>query len=279
MLLSVFSTFFIVVFLILNNTGRVCCQSSDTCDWVGSGLLQGVTKGVQPLYLRCTQGHIKWHYPRGALRALLRPPLSKFQGCVRIAANSTGARLYLEGEKRLFPLFKAGDGKPEDLHRCFTSRRGQVALYVEADPPLDILRKDTIEFTYDLVSQKNLADDMEECQPCSDEEILKSYCTSDFVIQGTVSALNHNESTQTSELTIRATSIKIDAPHKSWTNVKYVTLHRPLKCGTKAGMGEFLFLGRWRLGHPIVHCAPRLSHWKEIRRKSIEARTNLCQLD
>ncbi|GFR22195.1 meteorin-like protein [Trichonephila clavata] len=118
-----------------------------------------------------------------------------------------------------------------------------------------------------------------ECQPCSDEEILRSYCSSDFVIQGTVSALNHNVSTQTSELTIRTTSIKIDSAHKSWANVKYVTLHRPLKCGTKAGMGEFLFLGRWRLGHPIVHCAPRLSYWKEIRRKAIETKTNLCQLD
>ncbi|GFY77153.1 meteorin-like protein [Trichonephila inaurata madagascariensis] len=74
MLLSVFSTFFITVILILNNTRKVCGQSSDTCDWVGSGLLQGVTRGVQPLYLRCTQGHIKWHYPRGALRALQGRP-------------------------------------------------------------------------------------------------------------------------------------------------------------------------------------------------------------
>lgn len=36
-----------------------------------------------------------------------------------------------------------------------------MALYVEADPPIDILRKDTIEFRYDLVPQENLADDME----------------------------------------------------------------------------------------------------------------------
>lgn len=36
-----------------------------------------------------------------------------------------------------------------------------MALYVEADPPIDILRKDTIEFRYDLVPQQNLADDME----------------------------------------------------------------------------------------------------------------------
>ncbi|XP_035213717.1 meteorin-like protein, partial [Stegodyphus dumicola] len=240
--------------------------------------LQQSPRGIQPLYLRCTQGRIKWYYPRGALRVLLRPPLSTFQGCVRIAANSTGARLYLEGEKKLYPLYKAGDGKPEDLHRCFTSRKSQVALYVEADPPLDILKKDTIEFTYDLMPQKNLADDMEECRPCSDDEILQSFCTSDFVIQGTVSALHHNPEAQTSELNIRASAIIRNNPHKSWSNAKYVTLYRPLKCGTKAGMGEFLFLGRWRLGQPVIHCAPRLSHWKEIRRKAISEGTSQCHL-
>lgn len=279
MLLSVFSSLLIAVILILNLPQKVCGQSSDICDWVGSGLHQGVPKGVQPLYLRCTQGHIKWHYPRGALRALLRPPISNFRGCIKVSANSTGARLYLEGQKRLYPLYKAGDGKSDELHRCFTSRKGQVALYVEADPPLDILKKDTMEFSYDLTAQENLADDLEECRPCTDEEILHSFCISDFVVQGTVSSLNHNSAAQVSELIIRTTSIKKDNRQKSQWNAKHVTLHRPLKCGTKVGMGEFLFLGRWQLGHPVIHCAPRLSHWKEIRRKSILDRTNQCQLD
>lgn len=118
---------------------------------------------MQPLYLRCTQGHIKWHYPRGALRALIRPPLSSFQACIRISPNSTGARLYLEGEKKLFPLFKPGDS---NLYKCFVSRKSQIALYIEADPPVDILKKDTVEFSYDLEMQHNLADDLEgEFQP------------------------------------------------------------------------------------------------------------------
>ncbi|XP_054720500.1 meteorin-like protein isoform X2 [Uloborus diversus] len=279
MLLFVFSTVFISIILILNNAREVCGHSSDACDWVGSGLHHRVPRGVQPLYLRCTRGHIKWHYPRGALRALLRPRLTNFQGCIRVSANSTGARLFLEGEKRLYPLYRADDGKPEDYHRCFTSRRGQVALYIEADPPLDILRKDVVEFSYDLVPQENLADDMEECRPCNDNEILAAYCTSDFIVQGTVSALSHNNAAQTSELSVRATAIKRDSPPKSWHNTKYVTLHRPLKCGTKAGMGEFLFLGRWRLSKPVIHCAPRLSHWKEIRRKALAEGVNQCQLD
>lgn len=123
-----------------------------------SGLTNGVTRGVQPLYLRCTQGHIKWHYPRGALRALIRPSLPSFQACIRISPNSTGARLFLEGEKKLFPLFKPGD---TNLYKCFMSRKSQIALYIEADPPMDLLKKDTVDFSYDLAMQHNLADDME----------------------------------------------------------------------------------------------------------------------
>lgn len=273
MLLSVL---FIAFLLILNHPIEVCGQSSDICDWVGSGLTNNVERGIQPLYLRCTQGHIKWHYPRGALRALIRPTLPTFQACVRIASNSTGARLFLEGEKKLFPLFRPGD---KNVYKCFTSRKGQIALYIEADPPVDLLKKDTVEFSYDLVPQHNLADDMEECRPCTDSEILQSFCTSDFVLQGTVSSMSDNAPALVSELTVRATKVIRDNPHKSWTDTKYITLHRPLKCGTRAGIGEFLFLGRWRLGLPVIHCAPRLSHWKEIRRKALEDNTNECQLD
>lgn len=269
----------ISVLFILSKPSQVCGHSSDICDWVGSGLHQGEPRGVKPLYLRCTQGHIKWHYPRGALRTLLRPPLSNFQGCIRVSANSTGARLYLEGERKLFPLFRPGDGKSAELHRCFTSRRGQVALYVEADPPTDLLRKDTIEFTYDLVAQEDLTDDMEECRPCNEEEILRSYCTSHFVVQGTVSSLSHNTTVERSEVTVLAAKVIKDTPPKSWNSTKYITLFRPLKCGTKVGRGEFLFMGRFRLDLPIIHCVPRLVQWKEIKRKALEQGTNLCQLD
>lgn len=275
MFLSVFSLF-ISVILLLNHPKEVCGQSSDICDWVGSGLTNGVPRGVQPLYLRCTQGHIKWHYPRGALRVLIRPSLSSFQACVRVASNSTGARLFLEGDRTLFPVFSPGVG---ELYRCFTSRKGQIALYIEADPPVDLLKKDTVDFGYDLVARHNLADDMEECRPCTDTEILQSFCTSDFVLQGTVSSLTSNAAVQSSELIVRASKIIRDNLHSPWTDSKYITLHRPLKCGTKSGSGEFLFLGRWRLGLPVVHCAPRLSHWKEIRRTALDEDSNECQLD
>lgn len=94
-----------------------------------------------------------------------------------------------------------------------------------------------------------------------------------------MSTLNNNAAMQVTELNIRTTKLIRDNPHKPWIGSKYVTVNRPLKCGTKSGVGEFMFLGRWRLGIPMIQCAPRLSHWKEIRRKALSENANECQLD
>lgn len=109
--------------------------------------------------------------------------------------------------------------------------------------------------------------------------MIKDFFFFPLVIQGTVSSLNNKAEMQVSELTVRKTKLLRDNPHKSWMNSMYITVNRPLKCGTKSGIGEFLFLGRWRLGLPMIHCAPRLSHWKEIRRKAISENANECQLE
>lgn len=269
----------------------------DDCDWIGSGLRSlGVKRGVQPIYLRCSQGRVQWHYPNGALRVVLRHGTSgrDFRGCIRLAKNSTGARIYLEGRRKLHPIYSKGDGRPIDLMRCFTSTNGQVALYVESEPIRDQLRKEMADFSYDLqtVSRKSLVDPLEECRPCTEQEILQFYCTSDFVIGGTVSSLFHHHELQISELTIRIAHLIRDGQRSiisspgSYFIVKgpvdsanYTTLHRPLKCGTKSGSGEYLFMGRWMLDNPTVHCAPRYSQWKKIRRKSLLEGTNQCQID
>lgn len=59
---------------------------------------------------------------------------------------------------------------------------------------------------------------------------------------------------------------------------QYVILHRPLNCGTKAGTGEYLFLGKWELQNPILYCIPRVAEWKKVRRKAMESGMNECLL-
>lgn len=41
------------------------------------------------------------------------------------------------------------------------------------------------------------------------------------------------------------------------------TLHVPLTCQVKHGSGEFIFMGRKRLGDAVLWCAPRLEEWQQ----------------
>ncbi|XP_013794842.2 meteorin-like protein [Limulus polyphemus] len=260
--------------------------ASDDCDWLGSGLTQG-ERGVQAVYLRCAQGRIEWKYPRGALRVVLRHGTSgkEFRGCLRVSKNFKGIQIYVEGHRRLHLLYSKTDKKHPELLRCFNSYHGQVALYVEAVMVFNTIQKGLARFYYDLqpVSTEALWDDLDVCRPCSEEEMLRYYCTSDFVLQGKVSNLNHNKALQQSELTVQITRIYRDS-HESRLfnsaqgNNKETVLRRPLKCATKTGVGEYVFFSRWTLEKMIVQCAPRLSDWRKVRRKALKERSNQCQL-
>jgi diacylglycerol kinase (ATP) len=73
-----------------------------------------------------------------------------FRGCVKVGANFGGARIFLEGPRSLVPLFSVEDGAPVQLVRCFHSRGGQAALYVEAAISKTDFTKEVASLTYDL---------------------------------------------------------------------------------------------------------------------------------
>lgn len=118
-----------------------------------SGLEQD-GRGVQPVYLSCSSGRVEWQYPRAGLRVILKSPHKgrDFHACIKGDPKFEGARIYLEGHRSLLPLFALDDGRPQNLLRCFTSYKGQAALYVEAEPGADDLKKQVAAFEYDLQS-------------------------------------------------------------------------------------------------------------------------------
>lgn len=118
------------------------------CIYCSGTLQMSLVRGVQPVYLRCNQGTIRWHFPLGALRIVLqhRTSAGDLSACIRRTNSSSGARIYLASKKRLHPIFREED--PSDLVRCVTGR--PVVLYVEADPSSDNLSRDTMEFNYQL---------------------------------------------------------------------------------------------------------------------------------
>lgn len=56
------------------------------------------------------------------------------------------------------------------------------------------------------------------------------------------------------------------------------TLHLPLTCQVKHGSGEFVFMGRKRLGDAVLFCAPRLEEWQQWVQQAQNDGTAQCRL-
>ncbi|CAG9584468.1 unnamed protein product [Danaus chrysippus] len=214
--------------------GLICLAEAgmigDQCDWTGSGLSSSDERGVTPVYLRCREGSVSWLYPRGALRLLFKPPLptgeKDFKVCVRVirrqdppdlfysldrnnteVAGRFPARIFVEGVRRLVPLYAPDDGDVKEL-RCFRSRHGQAALYVEAEPEEGPKRR-VATFRYEARSLERRHYDpaAADCRPCSEAELELAFCTSDLVSRAVMVGSERVSSLDSTQLTWRLTKL------------------------------------------------------------------------
>lgn len=90
------------------------------------------------------------------------------------------ARIFVEGAKRLVPLYAPNDGDPREL-RCFRSRRGRAALYVEAEPEEGPKRR-VARFKYEAkpLQRRHYDPNTADCRPCTESELELAFCTSDL---------------------------------------------------------------------------------------------------
>ncbi|XP_043235660.1 meteorin-like protein [Amphibalanus amphitrite] len=290
-----------------------------TCDWKGSGLAHGSPGHVTVVSLGCAAGQVEWRYPQGALRVSLDPSNAfDFRACLRVENGSRGARLFVEGHRRLQLLWAEDDGQAVDKWRCFASRGGSASLYVEAPgEAADPLGRSGVTFEYDAQPTETgrLWDDMEDCRPCTDEEALLNYCTSDFVVRGRITSVEHHEHLDRSALFVRAdrvirqtndifrapTELTVgDAPARDLGNhiseryrpalldalsgaAEAATewrgrVHVPRHCGAHEGRGHYILMGRHRLGVPMVTCSLAAEEWRRIKATAERAGTNECML-
>jgi len=163
-------------------------------------------------------------------------------------------------------------------------------------------------------SDNSIPDPWQECRPCSRKETLELFCSSDFVARGSISSIFNDAQLDRTLMTVRATRVIrqassvfrplpsashhrkrkwIAAPSK-WKGMDGVeedlsdagagqdhvaTLHLPLSCHVKAGSGEFLFMGRKRLGDAVLWCAPRLEEWQHWISQANTQGSAQCRLE
>ncbi|XP_073976997.1 meteorin-like protein [Rhodnius prolixus] len=264
------------------------------CDWTGSGLSGGERRGVRPVYLRCSEGKIKWTYPGGALRVLLRLGSSgrEFRACLRPQPQiAMPASIYLEGTRSLNKLYSPHPQSDRPTVRCVQSRGGQVALYVEAAEETSV-QKQIAEFAYDLQSLPKDAsyDPYEECRPCTKEEMTHAYCTSELVTRGIIQRVEQIEDTDVSDIYISVTKIlrrwnppseeneiltDLEDYKTGQTEVVQVGRH----CGAQHGDGELVIMARRKLGQLVLRCAPRLSEWRDVIKEAAIKDSAHCLLN
>ncbi|KOB74776.1 putative meteorin, partial [Operophtera brumata] len=171
------------------------------------GLSSNAERGVTPVYLRCREGSVSWLYPRGALRIIFRPPLPADERDFKVCIRRFPARLFVEGMKRLVPLYAPNDGDPREL-RCFRSRRGRAALYVEAEPEEGTKRRvATFKYEAKPLQRRHYDPATADCRPCTESELELAFCTSDLVSRGEFVGIENREDLDTTQLTLRLTKL------------------------------------------------------------------------
>ncbi|KAH8038137.1 hypothetical protein HPB51_022622 [Rhipicephalus microplus] len=118
------------------------------------------------------------------------------------------------------------------------------------------------------------------CQPAYAAENVRVYA---YVVEGVVSSLRHMHRRDVTEIMVSASRVhrdSIEEPAFLPGNDRKMAavLQRPLKCGTRAGRGHFLFIGVRMLGKPTMRCAPRLQYWRKLRDRAIKDGTSMCTL-
>ncbi|KAG7485511.1 hypothetical protein JOB18_011648 [Solea senegalensis] len=265
--------------------------SSDQCSWRGSGLShESHRRDVEQVYLRCSQGSLKWLYPIGAIIVNLRPNTESSSGhvadlyvCIKPRTYSQGANVYVERAGDLRLLVADGDQALSTVH-CFNLAEG--ALFVEATPQTDISRRITA-FQYELVPSQGpgalmypfLQPALVSCKPCSDEELLMAVCTSDFAgsgfFPGVVSGTNNAVTLRRLFRQKSGVFSRGGARGRTWSG----RVNVPSQCGVHPGENEYLLTGSVHFGEAWLGCAPHYKDFLNVYIRAQEEGTNPCQID
>ncbi|XP_038064181.1 meteorin-like protein [Patiria miniata] len=279
--------------------------SNSLCDWSGSGLTEDpADRLIHQLYFQCSRGHVTWSFPTSAIRITFKKGNSDedFLACFKTSATSSGVNIYKETHNTLKLLVVLNSLESqrdfyEDGHEhrtvssnsgasevhCFSSENGRATLFLEASPDNLGIVKQVVDIHYILepLPSSQPQDNLEDCRPCNDSEIVRSFCSSDFAVKSSMRDVMHDSISQTAYIDLSISHvfrqrdhIFSPASHSRYSGV----VVKPLRCGVRWGEGHFLMMGSLVLGQPRLGCSPRYSQARRIAKEFTAKGLNECDL-
>lgn len=285
-------------------------------------------KGVQSITARCTQGQVVWRLPWGGLRIDFVTPSTfvdaadEVEVCCAVSASFSVVQLSLDvvDAKTLTPIAVVNSSETEI---CFRSSPGrQVALFAEADPSRTSVLVGRVTVDYDVSpvgkDEDGGDDELRDCRPCSDDELLLAVCTADFAVEGRMLNVTHGKEWTTIDVQVGSvvhqsknfadflTSLSDRRDHRDDTtpvprlsdvlgtgtrllyersasgrhvDSEVVPVSFPSRCRVHRGDGLFLFVGRVRLRRTLLmRCAPRVEEFWNAWSDAVRRDENPCVL-
>lgn len=278
-------TYLVIVLFTANFIGLSSQEVCNGCDCTISEDFDG-PPGVRYSKLTCHEGSVTWYNPVGALRLELSPTLTKaFRFCfvmetgnamIKVSKESDDAintksppqrSQYILNDSNLKTIVTASGASKE---YCMTSEE-PIVLYIEPELT-EHLGYQKVFFQYDITPLSEVKEpSIEDCRPCSDAEILRAFCSSDFVIVGSMDSVENVEDSDKTHIEVAVSQIiRQRGSHfhrhrrDSSTLQGLIVTHK--KCGVVRGDGLFLMTGKIRFGELKLGCAPYHHEWETLVR-------------
>ena len=103
------------------------------------------------------------------------------------------------------------------------------------------------------------------------------------MLQGSIEAVVRNKEMKEVEIHVNVSRVIRDAVGivSRWNDSlssNQSILIVPIQCGVQPGSGQFLFLGKMRLGRAYMKCAPRIENFSTMYMKAVEEGNHHCNV-
>lgn len=277
--------YLVIILFMANLIGNSSQDVCNGCDCTISEEFEGAP-GVRNTKLTCHEGSVTWYNPVGALRLELSPALTKaFRLCFVMETGNAEIKVSKESDDAIntkSPSQRSGyllnDSNLKTIvtttgasdETCLTSD-GSVILYIEPEF-MESLGYQKVFFQYDVTPLSDITEpSMEDCRPCTEAEILEAFCSSDFVVVGSMESVENLEDSDKTHIEVAVSQIiRQRGSHFHRHRRDSATLQgiivTPRKCGIVRGDGLFLMTGKVRFGELRLGCAPYFQEWETLVR-------------